>query len=203
MKLNKYKCLLIVIMLLAGSISAQNLVLGAQAGVSEAFGEGSEQFKTGYEFGATIYLGTSKNLYLGVRGTYTNWSPDDESFLNDLFGTDERTVSGDVWAANVMGVLRLNTSFPAWFNLFTEAGAGISFFNSDVEISGDPGDRESTLSTSSGTETHFVLMYSLGISIGSPGTFTVDLFPTVNTLFLDNNNLWSYATFNAGVTVGF
>jgi len=203
MKLNRYTGLLVIFLLFAGSVNAQNLILGAQAGISEAFGQGSEQFNTGYDLGATLYLGMGKTFYLGVRGTYTNWSPDESSFLNDIFDTEEGTVEGSVWAANLLGVLRLNTSFPSWFNLFTETGAGISFFNSEVDITTDAGDTTATLASGSGTTTHFVLMYSLGISIGSPGTFTFDLFPTVNTLFLGDRTLWSYATFNAGITIGF
>jgi hypothetical protein len=203
MKLNRYAGLLVIFLLFTGSPYAQNLIIGAQGGLSRAFGQGSEQFNTGYDFGGTVYFGLGKVLYLGVRGTYTNWSPDETDFLNDIFDVDSGTVEGDIWAANVMGVLRLNTNLPAWFNLFAETGAGISFFDSEVEISADPGDTTTTISSGSGTTKHFVLMYSLGISIGSPGTFTFDLFPTVNTLFLEDRNLWSYATFNVGITIGF
>lgn len=147
MKLNRYTGLLVIFLLFAGSVNAQNLILGAQAGISEAFGQGSEQFNTGYDLGATLYLGMGKTFYLGVRGTYTNWSPDESSFLNDIFDTEEGTVEGSVWAANLLGVLRLNTSFPSWFNLFTETGAGISFFNSEVDITTDAGDTTATLAS--------------------------------------------------------
>jgi hypothetical protein len=188
----------------AGSASAQNMQLGVNGGVSQPVGPRYETWNTGFSVGATALSYTFNLLGLGVRFGYNRWTPDAESFeqqVSSLFNPD---VSGATTIIEFLPTARVHTFLElSPVNFFGQASFGLFLIQEKAEVTGTLGSVPVTAVFNDGDWLgRWGFSTGGGISLGNPRFFTVDIFPLYNIVFTEGTD-FQYFTGNLGVTIGF
>jgi hypothetical protein len=183
------------ITLFSKHLSAQQLRLSVDGGISKLTGDEFERWNLGYNVGADMLVHLTDNLALGGRLAYGRWSPNDDEFP-DLTNT-----SGSFSLIEVTPIARVMTSFPlSPLNIFAQAGGGL--YISDKRVSGISVATNSDIDLiPSDPRYNFGTSAAAGVLFGSPKYISIELYPAFHTVFDDNNTI-NYFSINLGLGLG-
>ncbi len=201
---NTWILLAICALLSYSSIEAQGLKLSLIGAVSKEVGPEHENFNWGFSVGGNFFFYVDDNILLGLRATYSRFTPDETEFVESVEGLLEGNVSGDAFVVEIIPSLRLTTRYPmSMINLFAQIGAGIFILNNEVTVTGET-DESSVVQEvfGEGTQGRFGFNAGAGITFGNQEFITVDLYPMFNMVFLGDGDTFRYFTFNLALGIG-
>lgn len=191
------------------SIEAQGVKLSLIGAVSKEVGPEHENFNWGFSVGGDFFFYVDDNILLGLRSTYTRFTPDETEFVESVGGLFDGNVSGNAFVVEIIPSLRLTTRYPmSIINLFAQIGAGVFILNNEVTVTGDTngdGDGDGSVIQEvfgEGTQGRFGFNVGLGITFGNPEFITVDLYPMFNLVFLGEGDSFRYFTINLALGIG-
>jgi len=189
------------------SIEAKGVKLSLIGAVSKEVGPDHEIFNWGFSAGGDFFFYINDNILLGVRSTYSRFTPDETEFVESVEGLFEGDVSGDAFVVEIIPSLRLTTRYPmSMINLFAQIGAGVFILNNEVTVTGktDEDGETSVIQEVFGEETRgrFGFNVGLGLTFGNPEFITVDLYPMFNLIFLGEGDSFRYFTINLALGFG-
>ncbi|HEX3019486.1 MAG TPA: hypothetical protein VHP36_04260 [Chitinispirillaceae bacterium] len=185
------------------SVFAQGLRLSLIGAVSKEVGPSHENFNWGFSVGGNVFFFLGDNLLLGVRSTYTRFTPDESEFTQSVSDLFNGNVSGNAFIVEILPTLRLTTRYPmSGVNLFGQVGAGIYILNTEITVSGDDGGGSTVEQIfGEGTIGRFGFNVGAGITFGNPEFISVDLYPIFNMIFLGDDT-FRYFSINLALGLG-
>ncbi len=201
---NKWIFMALCALLSYSSIHAQGVKLSLIGGVAKEVGPEHEDFNWGFTVGGNFFFFVDDNILLGLRATYSRFTPDESEFtesVSDLFGGK---VSGDAFVVEIIPSLRLTTRYPmSGINLFGQVGAGVFILNTEVTVTSGDGDGSTVEEVfGEGTIGRFGFNVGAGITFGNPEFISVDLYPMFNLVFLGEGDSFRYFSFNLALGIG-
>lgn len=189
------------------SIEAQGVKLSLIGAVSKEVGPEHERFNWGFSVGGDFFFYVDDNILLGLRSTYSRFTPDESEFVESVGDLFEGNVSGDAFVVEIIPSLRLTTRYSmSNINLFAQIGAGVFILNNDVTVTGESDEDGETSVVQEvfgeGTQGRFGFNVGLGITFGNPEFITVDLYPMFNLVFLGDGDSFRYFTINLALGIG-
>ena len=193
-----------LVLLIAFSISAQQLRLSLVGAVAKEAGENFDRFNWGFAAGGNMFFYLDDNLLLGARAAYLRWTPNDSQFIESVGSLLDGQVSGNTWTFELVPFVRLTTNFPmSMINLFAQAGAGLYIVNSEVTVSGtDTTDTVVERTFGRNARGLFGVAIGGGLTFGNPDFISVDIYPLFNLVFLENKDIMKYFTINLALGFG-
>ncbi len=186
------------------SIEAQGVKLSLIGAVSKEVGPEHENFNWGFSVGGNFFFYVDDNILLGLRATYSRFTPDESEFVESVGDLFEGNVSGDAFVVEIIPSLRLTTRYPmSSINLFAQVGAGAYILNNEVTVTGET-DEGSVIEEvfGEGTQGRFGFNVGAGITLGNPEFITIDLYPMFNLVFLGEGDTFRYFTINFALGIG-
>lgn len=186
------------------SIEAQGIKLSLLGAVSKEVGPEHEDFNWGFSVGGNFFFYVDDNILLGLRATYSRFTPEETEFVESVGGLLEGNVSGDAFVVEIIPSLRLTTRYPmSTINLFAQIGAGVFILNNEVTVTGET-EEESAVQEifGEGTQGRFGFNVGAGVTFGNPEFITVDLYPMFNLVFLGEGDSFRYFTINLALGIG-
>lgn len=191
---------LLLIVLINLPTQSQQLRLSLIGAVSKEVGPNFEDFNWGFSVGGNIFFFVDDNIMLGVRSTYSRFTPDESEFTESVDALFSGEVSGDAFVVEILPSLRLTTNYPlSNINFFAQVGAGLFIINNEITVNGTDGAEEVF---GEGTRGRFGFNVGGGLSFGNPEFISVDLYPLFNLAFLGEGELFRYLTINLALGIG-
>lgn len=196
------------------TFNKRNLQIGIDVAPSVTVGvDDVRQFAVGYALSADVFYLLDqvpllfKRLYFlpGIRYSYSRWAPARDYFRDQIANITNLDTDGDAWSMEIAGILRLKTDFPDpdnVVNLFMQGGAGLYIIHSETEVTGTVNGTPFSQTFGTGTNAHFGLSISGGVTIGDPHPVMFLIYPKYNKVFRDERPD-EYWTFNGGLVFGF
>ncbi|MFP4163300.1 MAG: outer membrane beta-barrel protein [Chitinispirillaceae bacterium] len=203
-------CLAAVITLTcAAGLSAQELKLSLDAGISRPTRTEIDNYNWGYSLGGNVLFTITDNLFLGGRIAYNRWGPDESAFLDRADPTgiiDSADVSGEATIVEVVPIARLSTNYPlSPVNFFVQGGAGLYVMNLETTVTGVDQEEEPFEQIFGEDEQYrFGAQLGAGLMLGSPDYLSVELYPAYHLIFNKNGDgeTFQYFTVNLGIGLG-
>jgi hypothetical protein len=172
----------------AGGVSAQQLTVGVDGGISWPTGADFNNWHSGFTLASNDFIWVMDNLGVGIRGAYNRWFPRDIDF------------NQTIWEA--IPSLRVRTDFrESPINVFGQGGFGlyITEMKNGFVTGGAVGSEEGPWIGRWGASA------GAGISIGSSRYITLDLFPVFNVVLdaFESGKPFTYFTGNAAISLNF
>lgn len=183
---------------------AQQLKLDLVGAVSKEVGPEHEYFNWGFSVGGDIFFFLNNNLLLGLRATYSRFTPDESEFTESVDALFSGEVSGDAFVVEIVPSLRLTTNYPmSNINIFAQAGAGLFILNNEIIVSGNgEGDVPVEEVFGEGTSGNFGFNVGGGLTFGNPQYISIDFYPLFNMVFLGEGDSFRYFSFNLSLGFG-
>lgn len=199
----RYSILLIIAVIYSLTF-AEGFSIGVNSGVSNSNVSGTDNWNTGLAIGVHLFYAPSDNIIFGLRTAYNRWSPDADSFLNELpvdVTDSEIEGSGTVW--EIVPSIRIATNIPgSQVGLFGHFGAGLFVISSDITAEGTSGGAPFSQEMIDSTENVWGITMGLGISIGRLYGFGIEFLPLYNVVDI-NNSPRQYYTISLGISYEF
>jgi hypothetical protein len=188
------------------SIFPQGLKLSLIGGVSKEFGPRHESFNWGFTGGGDLFFYVDDNILLGMRVSYTRFTPNQSRFNQSIREFVNGQVSGNAFVTEITPSLRLTTRYPlSNVNIFLQAGAGIYVLGAQISVGGGGEDVSGGAVEAifgDGKKGHFGMNIGGGITLGNPELITIDLYPMFHLVLPKNRISYKYFTFNVAVGIG-
>lgn len=196
--------ILLIILTTASFIFSEGVRLGIDAGVSNSNITGTDSWNTGFVIAANLYFAPTNNIIFGLRSAYNRWSPDADSFLNQLplnLTNGEVDGSGTVW--EIAPSIRIATNIAqSQVGLFGHFGAGLFIISTDINGEGSVQGTPFSQSIIDSTENAWGISLGLGISIGRLLGFALEILPLYHVMDI-NNSPRQYYTVTLGLSYEF
>lgn len=186
------------------SIEAQGIKLSLIGAIAKEVGPEHENFNWGFSVGGDFFFYVDDNILLGIRSTYSRFTPDESEFIESVSDLIEGNVSGDAFVVEIIPSLRLTTRYPvSMINLFAQIGAGVYILNNEIIVTGE-NDEGSVIQQvfGEGTIGRFGFNVGAGVVFGNQEFITIDLYPMFNLVFLGGGDTFRYFTINLALGIG-
>lgn len=196
----------VLLFISAFPLSAQQLRLTLDGGISKPAGNQWDQYAWGYTFGAGFMFRVTEHVQLGTRVGFNRWGADEADFLDriDPFDIIDPEIQGEATALEVLPLVRLSTASPmSPLNFFIHGAAGLYVFNTQIEVNGV--DEENNLIQEvfgEDLQLRFGFQTGAGVIIGNPDYLSIEIYPTYNLVFNVDGNRFQYFTINLGIGLG-
>lgn len=182
----------------------EGLRIGIDAGVSNSNISGTDGWNTGFAIAANLYYAPTNNIIFGLRSAYNRWSPDADSFLNQLplnLANGEINGSATLW--EIVPAIRIATNIAqSQVGLFGHFGAGLFIISTDVDGEGNVENSPFSQNLVDSTENVWGISMGLGISIGRFRGLALEILPLYHVLDL-NDSPRQYYTISLGLSYEF
>jgi hypothetical protein len=196
---------ILLIILSAVSLTfCQGIRAGIDAGVSNSNISGTDAWNTGFVIAANLYYAPTNNITFGIRTTYNRWSPDADSFLNQLpVELTNGKLKGSATLWEFVPAIRIAANIAqSQVGLFGHFGAGLFIIAKDVDGKGKLGNNSFSQNLIDSTENLWGISMGLGISVGRFNGFTLEILPLYHVLDL-NDFPRQYYTLTLGLSYEF
>ncbi len=182
------------------TINAQQLKINLIGSASRQAGPQLDNFDWGFAAGGELFFYLNRNILLGTHVLYNRWTPDKNSFteqIRSFFNTD---IMGDAFSLELLPVLRITTRYEhSGINVFLQTGAGLYIIQNQITVEATSFDATVEETFGAGTRGRFGLSFAAGLTLGDLNSFSVDLFPAFNLIFLNEGDALRYFTLNLGI----
>ncbi|MFP4012757.1 MAG: hypothetical protein ACLFVQ_01615 [Chitinispirillaceae bacterium] len=207
--LNLFAGLTVILLTFWTGLSAQELKLSLDGGISRPTGSEFDSYNWGYSVGGNALFIITDNLFLGGRIAYNRWGPDEAAFLDRVDPTglvDSVDVNGEATILQVVPIARLSTNYPlSPINFFVQGGAGLYVMNLETTVTGTNGDDEPFEEVFGENEQYrFGTQLGAGLMLGSPDYLSIELYPLYHVVFNKNGNgeTFQFLSINLGIGLG-
>lgn len=195
---------LLIILSAASILFCEGLRVGINAGVSNSNISGTDAWNTGFAIAANLYYAPTNNIIFGLRTAYNRWSPDADSFLNQLpIILTDGEINGSATLWEIVPAIRIATNIAqSQVGLFGHFGAGLFIITTDVGSEGHLESSPFSQKLVDSTENVWGISMGLGISIGRIAGLALEILPLYHVLDL-NASPRQYYTISLGVSYEF
>jgi hypothetical protein len=188
--------------LLPATTNAQELKINLIGSASRQAGPQFDNFNWGFAAGGELFFYLNRHILLGAHVLYNRWTPDKQSFTEQIRSFFTTDVKGDAFSLEMLPVLRLTTRYEhSGINIFLQTGAGLYILNNKITIDATRFDSSIEKTFGAGTRGRFGVSLAAGLTLGDLNSLSIDLFPAFNLIFLNEGNDLRYFTLNLGVAL--
>lgn len=182
----------------------EGIRVGLDVGVSNCNISGTDGWNTGFLIATNLFYAPTNNIIFGLRSSYNRWSPDADSFLNQLpMNLTNTKIKGSATLWEIVPAIRIATNIAqSRVGLFGHFGAGLFIFATDVEGKGKVESTSFSLNLVDSTENVWGISMGMGISIGRFRGLTLEILPLYHVLDL-NDSPRQYYTVTLGLSYEF
>ncbi|HEX2955261.1 MAG TPA: hypothetical protein VHO70_00415 [Chitinispirillaceae bacterium] len=188
--------------LLPATSNAQQLKLNLIGSASRQAGPQFDNFDWGFAVGGELFFYLNRHILLGAHVLYNKWTPDENSFTEQISSFFDSDIVGDAFSIELLPVLRVTTRYQSAINIFLQAGAGLYIINNEITIDANSFDATVEETFGAGTRGRFGISLAAGLTLGDLNSLSIDLFPAFNLVFLNEGDAaWRYFTLNLGIAL--
>jgi len=162
-------------------LGQDKVLIGLGGGGSKPTGDGSEYWNMGFNIHGEIFADITKDMSLGYRAAYNNWSVNSNKFRYDVSATTS------IWELCPSIRFLPSSHKEQQTYCFGQIGAGLYIINVDVDLPYYPSEYI--------TDCRFGINFGMGIMVDS----RVLIFPMYNIIFTEQKTT-NYFTLNLGIT---
>jgi hypothetical protein len=191
---------LLIILAAVSFTFCEGIRVGLDFGVSNSNICGTDGWNTGFLIATNLFYAPTNNIIFGLRSTYNRWSPDADSFLNQLpLNLNNAKIKGSATLWELVPAIRIATNIAqSQVGLFGHFGAGLFIFDTNVEGKGNVENTSFSQNLVDSIENVWGISMGLGISIGRFRGLTLEILPLYHVLDLNDSPRQYYT-----VTLGF
>lgn len=195
---------LLIILSAVSFTFCEGLRVGVDAGVSNSNISGTDVWNTGFTIAANLFYAPTNNIIFGLRSAYNRWSPDADSFLNQLpLNLTDGEINGSATLWEIVPAIRIATNIAqSQVGLFGHFGAGLFIIATDVDGEGNLESSPFSQNLVDSTENVWGISMGLGISIGRFLGLALEILPLYHVLDL-NDSPRQYYTISLGLSYEF
>ncbi len=195
---------LLIILSAVSFTFCEGLRVGINAGVSNSNISGTDAWNTGFAIAANLYYAPTNNIIFGLRSAYNRWSPEADSFLNQLpVNLTDGKIKGSATLWEIVPVIRIATNLAqSQVGLFGHFGAGLFIIATDVDCKGKLESSPFSQNLVDSTENVWGISMGLGISVGRLAGLALEILPLYYILDL-NDSPRQYYTISLGLSYEF
>ncbi len=163
---------------------------GLGGGITQATGDGSEYWNTGFNISGEWFQYISDNFQTGARFAFNRLGANEQALKDEFAYYDiDMDVSGSANIFEIVPSLRAISSpgKKKQLQLFAQMGAGLYILNMQAEATATYMGNSATESSDE-TETKFGINFGAGIIVGNPENTRFSIYPMYSVIFTEGES---------------